>query len=186
MSKRSKTIQRDPQGRELSSYEEVEDDDVLKDGQSIRVPLMLMDGSPNPKLDATQRAVGKDAPTNKLLVDDGTNNTHKPGFRYSTDAGERIAADAALTEAYEAREHADREAWRSSDDHPLNTKGTSHPKQQPESEDEPRGQQAGDTCSVNGSDAQSVEDAYRLYDEQQQNAWRGDDPPPTRSRRMTT
>jgi hypothetical protein len=64
MAKRRKTIQRDPFGREVSTYEEEEEEDgVLKDGQSLRVSLLMMDGSPNPKLDATQRAVAKDAPS---------------------------------------------------------------------------------------------------------------------------
>src|SRR5262245_38510960 len=88
MTKRKKVLQRDPRGFELSTYEEEgeEDDEILKDGQSIRVPMYLMDGSVNPALDATQRAVGKGAQVSKLLVDDGTGNSlnlHKPGFRYS-------------------------------------------------------------------------------------------------------
>ena len=184
MAKRRKTIQRDPFGREVSTYEEEEEDGVLQDGHSLRAPLYLMDGKPNPQLDPTQRAVAKEARTGKLLVSDGTDhalNLHKPGFRYSTDAGERTAADAALTEAYEARELADREAWRSNDmgDHPLISKirGTVP------------GKQEGGRCSIDGKPGRlqmvngkleciadgrqdAVEDAYREYDRQQSEAWR--------------
>jgi hypothetical protein len=178
MSTRRKFIKRDPQGRELSTEEEKEDG-VLKDGQSLRVPMWAMD--------SVQRAVGKEAPTSKLLVDDGTGNSlnlHKPGFRYSTNAAERAAADVALTEAYEARELADREDYRSHDDHPLNqnTRGLSPSRKE------------GDRCSIDGqrgrlqlvngalqclpdhSNAQTVTDeralAYAEYDREAENAWR--------------
>jgi hypothetical protein len=113
---------------------------------------------------------------NKLLVDDGTDNAlnlHNPGFRYSTDAAACSAADAVLTAAYQARELADRETSRD-----TNKSG------------EFRGQQEGDSCTVNGrsghlkmvngksecvpdnSDAQTVADAYAEYDREAENASR--------------
>jgi hypothetical protein len=180
MAKRKKVIERDPKGFVSATYEEEEEDDVLKDGQSIRVPLLLMDGSPNPALDAIQQAVGKDA-TSKLLVDDGTSNRlnlHRPGFRYSTNPAERVAADAALDQAYAEVEQRDGNAWRH-DDHPLLAQPGAI-----------TGKKEGDSCSIDGkrgrlqlvggklqcvpvnSDAQSVADAYAEYDSDMGNAWR--------------
>ena len=169
-------------GRLLSSYEEEEEDTedsistIIPDGGKVRVSLTMMD--------SPQKAVAKDAPTNKLLVDDGTDNTlnlHKPGFRISTDDSAGLNREVALAEAYEARELADREAWRTHDmgDHPLirKTRGTTP------------GKQEGDVCRIDGraghlqmvngqleciADRRQdlVEDAYREYDQEQQNAWR--------------
>jgi hypothetical protein len=167
MAKRKKVIQhRDPLGR---TYEEEEpDDSILQDGQTLRVSMFLRDGSPNPLLSEVQRAVAA-TQTRKLLVDDGTGNSlnlHKPGFRVSANPAERAAADAALTAAYDEVEARDASAWRTDTDtgsHPLlvNKRGLSPGKLE---------------CVADSQDAQSVEDAreaaYRLYDEEQQNAWR--------------
>ena len=136
--RRKKGQQRDPLGQLQSEWtEEEEDDGIVADGGRIRVGLQFMD--------SLQKAVAKDAPTSKLLVDAGTDDPlalHKPGFRYSTNAADRLSGDVALAEAYEARELADREAWRSS-----------VPEQR--------------------ADARSVEDAYRQYDVDMAEAWRG-------------
>lgn len=40
------------------------DEDVLQDGQRMRVPMMLRDGTINPRLTAMQRAVARDTPEN--------------------------------------------------------------------------------------------------------------------------
>jgi len=165
------TIRRKQLGRELSTETETAEAEaggVLKDGQSIRVPMLMMDGSPNPALDATQRAVAKDAHTSKLLVDDGTGNSlnlHKPGFRYSTNAAERTAADAALVEAYEARDLADREAWKTDDDHPLKELLPRVTTPNPNRLTNARGQQ---------HDAHTDDRAlaYAEYDREAENAWR--------------
>ena len=155
MSKRNrKTLQRDPFGREVSTYQEEEEDEtedgthIIPDGGKIRVGLQFMD--------AIQRDVAKHAPQ-KLLVSDGTDNPlamNRPGFRYSTDAAERTAADAALDQAYQEVEQRDANAWLTNDDHPLNsnTRGTSPGKQDAHIDDRAS--------------------AYAEYDEQQQNAWR--------------
>jgi hypothetical protein len=128
MAKRRKTIDEDDDDRRHT---------IIPDGGKVRVRMTMMD--------SVQRSVAKDAPTNNLLVDAGTDDPlalHKPGFRYSTNAADRLSGDVALAEAYEARELADREAWRSS-----------VPEQR--------------------ADAQSIEDAYRQYDADMAEAWRG-------------
>ena len=59
--KRKKITQRDPFGRELSSYEEEQDDGsgpfdsrtgALKDGRSVRVSMMMRDAVPPPSAGA--------------------------------------------------------------------------------------------------------------------------------------
>jgi hypothetical protein len=55
-----KTVQRDPDGRLLSEYEEEEEEEeygdaILKDGQTLRVPLYMRDGAINPNLLPHQR-----------------------------------------------------------------------------------------------------------------------------------
>ena len=155
MATRKKVIQqRDPLGRLLAEFteEEEEDDGIIADGRSIRVPMWAMDGKPNPALDAIQRDVAQHG--FKPLVTDGIDDRfglHRPGFRYPADAAQRASADAALVEAYEARDLADREAWRSNNDHPLNTNA--------------RGQQ---------QDAHTDDRAlaYAEYDHEAENAWR--------------
>ena len=56
MSKKSRRtiLQRDPYGRELATFvEEENEDSILRDGQSLRVPLYLRDGvTPNPETHA--------------------------------------------------------------------------------------------------------------------------------------
>jgi hypothetical protein len=59
MANRRRTIQRDPLGRVQSEYEEENEeneDAILRDGQSLRVPLYLKDGSVNPNLLPHQQA----------------------------------------------------------------------------------------------------------------------------------
>src|SRR5262249_41245945 len=140
-------LQRDPLGKLQSSYEEEEeqDDGIIADGERVRVPLLMMDGSRNPALSPLQRAVAGDQGPTKLLVSDGTGNSlnlHKPGFRCSTDMAQRQAADAALAQAYQEVALRDANAWRDSDTggHPLlvNKRGTVP------------GKQEGDLCQING------------------------------------
>ena len=188
MSKRRKTIQRDPLGQQISTFEEEEEDGVLKDGQSIRVPLLLMDGiTPNPKLDAVQRDVAKDARATCVVDAFGNGDRYalsKPGARYlasnpsTTDHAVMATREQLLADAYQEVEQRDANAWR--DDHPLNIQGRGLSP----------GKKKGDRCSIDGraghlqlvgdqlecvpdsSDAQSVADAYREYDEHMGNAWR--------------
>jgi hypothetical protein len=164
MARTRKVVQRDPFGRLESTYEEEESNDILRDGETLRVPLYLKDGSPNLELTPLQRLVATSQ--NKLLVSDGTDDPlalNRPGFRYSTDAAQRADAASRLAEAYEAKELADAEAWRSHDDHLLNTSVRSLSRDKKE----------GDRCVPDQQqDAQSVGDAYAEYDLYMQNAWR--------------
>jgi hypothetical protein len=180
MARRKKVIQqRGPLGSLQSAYEEEteEEDGIIADGGSLRVPMWAMD--------SVQKAVATLAAATKLLVTDGTDNAlnlHKPGFRFSTNPAERAAADAALEQAYLEVEARDSEAWRSSfDEHPLNmqNRGLSP------------GKREGDACSIDGRrgrlqmvngqleciadkqhDAQSVADCYEQYDREAESAWK--------------
>ena len=99
MTKRRKTVQRDPFGRELSTHEEEEEDAILKDGQSVRVALYMKDGAINPNLTPTQRAKAvthaEDAIARKFGLSDGL-ALHRPGYRRCTDS----AALARTRQAY--------------------------------------------------------------------------------------
>jgi hypothetical protein len=111
---RRKTIQRDPYGSELSEFEEEEEEDgLLKDGQTLRVPLYLKDGAINPDLTPTQRA--KAIAARQPLVNDGTSNPmamHRPGFRYHADATQRAISDAVKAEALQEVDEISANAWR--------------------------------------------------------------------------
>ena len=135
---------------------EEEVDGILRDGQSVRVSLFMRDGAINPDLTATQR--GKAMAAQQPLVSDGSSNPmamHRPGFRYLTDANRRAISDAAKAKAYQEAETADANAW----------KGAARSHDAGEfSKPPPRRQDP-------AIDARA--EAYRLYDEEQQNAWRG-------------
>ena len=170
MAKRSKKIvQRDPFGRELSTWEEEEaDDGIVADGQRVRVPMWAMD--------SLQKSVAQDrvSTEDKLARSFGLNDAldlHRPGFRRVTDA----SALAAVEQAYRDADERDRNAYK-------NLQG--------DKSGENRGQPEGDQCTINGapghlpkvcnkfecvpdnSDAQTVADAYAEYDREAENAWR--------------
>jgi hypothetical protein len=77
-----------------------DDDGVLRDGQSLRVPMTMMDG-----LDPIQRSV-RDASTHRPGFRAAD---HRPGFRTLTDTG---AADHAREQAYIDADRALCDAWR--------------------------------------------------------------------------
>ena len=78
-------------------YREIYDDDLLRDGQRLRVPMFAMD------------SMQRDASPHLPRVHDGTGNSsfHRPGFRV-TDA----PISDALQRAYEDYEHDLTTAWR--------------------------------------------------------------------------
>jgi hypothetical protein len=126
MNKRKKSI----------AEEEEELDDILRDGQSVRVPLYLRDGAINPDLTPTQRAKAlqqtqtEDAVARRFGLTDAM-QLHRPGFRRNTDAG----ALARVQQAYTDAETADANAWKGATNR-LNL----------------RDQQEGDPCTVRGPD----------------------------------
>lgn len=96
----------DPEEMDPEELEELEEEDsrgILRDGQSVRVPLYMRDGSINPSLTPTQRAKAQhdqqtaDAQARKFGLQDAL-QLHRPGFRYNTDA----AARTRIAQAYEA------------------------------------------------------------------------------------
>jgi hypothetical protein len=108
---------------------------VLKDGQSIRVPLYLMDGKPNPALDPAQRALAlsfADQQRAKRFGLSDAADLHRPGHRYLVDEKARDAKAA----AYQDYEDSQAEAWRS----PPISEGSRRP----------RGAQPGGSCVVDG------------------------------------
>jgi hypothetical protein len=79
---------------------------IVREGERVRVPMFMMDGSPNPALSPLQRAVAEDKATRAFDLTD-TLAMYKPGFR-DHDA----AALDALEAAYRAYDTADAQAWR--------------------------------------------------------------------------
>ena len=136
--KRNKITQRDPFGREQSTFEEKEDDDgsgpfdsrtgLLKDGRSVRVSMMMRDAVPPPGPGAR---VMYDVPPQRdalvintssppMVVDafGGTEGLNRPGARYLV-AGHRTVDHAVMTtlavmrdEAYKAYDQEAQNAWR--------------------------------------------------------------------------
>ena len=111
---RRRTVQRDPLGRIASTYEEENEeneDALLKDGETFRVPLYMRDGAINPDLTQSQRAKAgahqqyQDAAARKFGLTDGL-QLHRPGFRYNTDA----AAQERTRQAYNDYDAADANA----------------------------------------------------------------------------
>ena len=78
-----------------------DDENILRDGQSVRVPLYLRDGAINPDLTPTQRgkaaqqAQTQDAVARRFGLTEGL-QLHKPVYRRVTDA-------AALERVFERR-----------------------------------------------------------------------------------
>jgi hypothetical protein len=103
---------------QLEELEEEENDGILRDGQSVRVPLYLKDGSINPDLTPTQRGKAaqqvqdQDAVARKFGLADAL-QMHKPGFRRVTDA----AALERVQEAYRAYDAADAQAYKQTRDY---------------------------------------------------------------------
>ena len=124
---RRKTIQHDPLGRLQSEYEEEEEeygDALLKDGQTLRVPLYLKDGTINPRLTPTQRGKAEynqqlaDAQARKFGLQDAL-QLHRPGFRRNTDS----AALERSQQAYAAYDAADAAAYKQTRDYSEHTGG---------------------------------------------------------------
>jgi hypothetical protein len=94
-----------------------DDDDILRDGERVSVPLMLRDG-----LSEMQKAVAEDAATRHTLVVDGLGGTarlHQPGPRYarpapehSVDHAAQLTRDHMRAEAYAAAVQQMCDAWR--------------------------------------------------------------------------
>ena len=89
---------------------------LLRDGARLHVPLYLKDGSTNPYLSATQRAIAaaktaqqqtQDAVARGFGLTDAL-QLHRPGFRRNSDS----AALERSRRAYQDAEAADRDAWR--------------------------------------------------------------------------
>jgi hypothetical protein len=95
---------------------------LLRDGRSLRVPLYLKDGSPNPYLTATQRSIAashtEDARARSFGLQDGL-QLHKPGFRRVTDA----AALERTRRAYADYDAADAQAYKQVHDYEEHTGG---------------------------------------------------------------
>ena len=93
----------------------IDDDDILKDGQTLRVPMIMRDGAPNPRLSPTQLAI---AATHDAMTFDA--GMHRPGHRYANDAAPLNDAqrlrygvfDAAKEKAYADRDRDLTESWR--------------------------------------------------------------------------
>ena len=68
-----------------------DDDDIVRDGERVRVPMMLMDSS------------------RMVAIDCGPGGPHRPGFRVSTDK----AVYAARDKAYDAMIKRTSDAWKS-------------------------------------------------------------------------
>ena len=169
---------RKPEEEEEQEEEEENEDSILRDGQSQRVPLFMRDGAINPDLTPSQRAKAmaaqqtEDAVARRFGLRDAL-QLHRPGFRYNTDC-------AALERSRQAYADADQQAanaWK------RDATGTF------------RGQQEGDLCTINGApghlrkvngkfecvpdrsqDAAAFDakaQAYEQYDREMANAWRG-------------
>ena len=132
-----------------------DDDDILQDGEVLRVPLYLMDGQPNPDLSPLQRDVGEHAVRNaarRARVTDGAGNAglalHRPGYRIV----DGIQRDMSVYAAYDAEAEA-----------AYKNVGAGK-------------REALDQCVDRQGDAASVTDdrsaAYQEYEDRIQNAWR--------------
>jgi hypothetical protein len=114
MARHRKTTQRDPLRRLQGEYEEEEEqnaDSILRDGERLRVPLYMRDGSVNPDLLPHQRAKAaqqtQDAVARKFGLSDAL-QFHRPGFRRNTDA----AALERILQAYADAEIEAANAWK--------------------------------------------------------------------------
>ncbi len=148
MSKRRKSAEEE---EELEEETEDERSGILRDGQRVRVSLLMRDGAINPDLLPHQRAKAlhqtEDAVARRFGLSDAQ-QLHRPGFRRNTD----VAALARVQQAYTDAEIADANAW----------KGAA------------RNHDAGDKAPAQRQDpAIDVKQAaYADYDERMSNAWR--------------
>ena len=142
-----------------------DDDDILQDGEVLRVPLYLMDGQPNPDLSPLQRDVGRRYASARITDGAGDSGLalHRPGYRVADgvprDHSHYAVYDEEMGRAY------------------LNVGAR---------ETEVRGQREGDSCTVKSdrgrdgstdgklSDAMrdEREAAYQEYQDRMQNAWK--------------
>jgi hypothetical protein len=132
-----------------------DDDRILHDGESLRVPLMLMDGSPNGDLSPVQQAVALNAQQRDAARRFGLNDAaalHRPGYRHSIDD----AALDAKEQAYRDVDRAQTNAWRSNDAEASDARKAND-------REIPLRQITGD----------SRVDAYLSYQEYVENCWRG-------------
>jgi hypothetical protein len=109
---------------------EDDDDPVLRDGQTLRVPLHMRDGvSPMQREVMADKAarLADDAVAKRFGLSDAL-DLHRPGPRYCVDA----AARAHVEEVYQDEKRKLQDAWR-----------------QPVAD--VRGQQPGDKCTINGA-----------------------------------
>jgi len=121
------------------------DDDMLKDGQTGRVPLMLRDA-----MTPLQRAVAQRSLATQLHDGHGGAVGHKPSFVYSTDA----SLNGAKEQAYRLYDEEVAAAYK----HPKGWRG-----------DLDASDEARDALAV----MDERERAYRERDEADANAWRG-------------
>lgn len=113
-----------------------DDDDIVRDGQRLRVPLMLMDGM--------QRSVAREG----VRITDGSGGTqglHRPGFRIPTDDTRKTQQTAdAYNEAFAAYERELVDAWKT----PVGFGGD--PDITGQGERGQQGSREGDPCMVDG------------------------------------
>jgi hypothetical protein len=149
------------------------DDDILRDGEVLHVPLYLKDGQPNPDLSPLQRDVGEHAVCNgarRAQVTDGAGNAglalRRPGYRiadgFQRNMSVYAAFDAEIATAYKNVGATEREfAGGRVDDVGGGRSGTE-----------------GSACAAdnNAGDAMPVTDAreqaYLDYQNRIQNAWK--------------
>lgn len=122
-------------GREVGADEALDRRGIIKDGFSMRVPMIMRDGVRNRKTvqyDPARRLMStfesreededeheqERTESDAATVSDGTSNPlglHKPGFRFTTDAAVRRTTDTSLQAVYAAVDARDASAWRGPD-----------------------------------------------------------------------
>jgi hypothetical protein len=172
--RRRKWQERDRFGRESGTSEE-EFEDILRDGETLHVPLFLMDGSINPDLNEVQKAVALDAgarqrtfslAAQRFGLQDAA-QLHRPGWRFN--------ATADAVEATHEREAAHveyllrlRDAYKSPPP-PYGREVTGA------GSSGPRGEREGDSVCVpdrSHQDAMTMDEVYRAYDLEISQRWR--------------
>ena len=171
---------RKPEQEEEQETEEENEDSILRDGHSLRVPLYLKDGAINPELTPSQRAKAlahqqtQDAVARRFGLRDAL-QLHRPGFRYNTDhaALERTRQAYADVDAQAAN------AWKGSNQGvggPCTVRGPEYPLDfgSPGTLQKRNGELV---CVPNQRrDAAALDakaQAYADYDREMANAWRG-------------
>jgi hypothetical protein len=105
-----------------------DDDDVLRDGQTLRVPLYMRDGMSDIQREVADAKAMRDAAKRFGLHD--ASALHRPGPRFLTDQAARARVEQARAEGI--KDMCD--AWRT-----------------PTTNSAVRGQQPGDQCTINGA-----------------------------------